>query len=53
MPRPKKEAERVGLNLDKQLMQELRAFADERGQTLTTAVERLLQCRRLEARLCH
>lgn len=42
MPRAKKDAERVGLNLEKQLMQELRAFADERGQTLTTAVERLL-----------
>ena len=42
MPRQKKEAERIGLNLDKSLMQEVRALADERGQTITTAVERLL-----------
>lgn len=43
MARPKKDGERVGLYLDRALMERVRALADERGQTITTALERLIK----------
>ena len=42
MARAKKDAERITMNVDRQVMERLRAYADEKGQTVTTAVERLL-----------
>lgn len=42
MPRPRKDGERVSLFLNREMMERLRAFADERGQTLTTAMERII-----------
>ena len=43
MSRQKKDGKRVSLFLDRQLMERLRYYADERGQTLTTAMERLVK----------
>ena len=43
MARPKKDGERVGLYLDRALMERVRALADERGQTITSALERLIK----------
>lgn len=42
MPRPKKDGERVSLFLNREMMERLRAYADEKGQTLTTAIERII-----------
>ncbi len=42
MPRPKKDGEKVSLYLDKSMMDRLRAYADEKGQTITTAMERII-----------
>lgn len=42
MPRPKKDGEKVSLYLDKKTMERIRAYADEKGQTLTVAIERAL-----------
>lgn len=42
MPRPKKDGEKVSLYLDKAMMDRLRAYADEKGQTITTAMERII-----------
>lgn len=42
MPRPRKDGERVSLYLDREMMERLRAYADEKGQTLTTAIERII-----------
>ena len=43
MPRPKKNGEKISLYLDRDIMDNLRVYADEKGQTLTTAMERLLK----------
>lgn len=42
MSRPKKDGERVSLFLNREMMERLRAYADEKGQTLTTAIERIV-----------
>ena len=42
MPRPKKDGEKVSLYLDKKTMERIRAYADEKGQPLTVAIERAL-----------
>ncbi len=42
MPRPKKDGEKVSLYLDKRTMERIRSYAEERGQTLTVAIERAL-----------
>ena len=42
MPRPKKDGEKVSVYLDRTMMMRLRAYADDRGQTLTTAMERII-----------
>ena len=43
MPRPKKDGEKVSLYLDRPMMDDLRVYAEERGQTLTTAMERIIK----------
>lgn len=43
MPRPKKDGERVSLYLDREMMERLRVYAEEKGQTLTTALERIVK----------
>ena len=42
MPRPKKDGEKISLYLNRAMMEKLRAYADEKGQTLTTAMERII-----------
>lgn len=42
MARQKKDGEKVSLYLDKKTVKRLRVYADEKGQTLTMAMERLL-----------
>lgn len=42
MPRQKKDAIKVCMNIDVELWERVKAHAEEKGQTLTTAVERLL-----------
>ena len=45
MPRPKKDGERISLFLDREMMQRLRSYAEERGQTLTMAMERIVKAK--------
>ena len=42
MARAKKDGEKISLYLDRQVMEDLRAYAEEKGQTVTMAMERLL-----------
>ena len=42
MPRPKKDGTHISLFLDREMVERLRAYADDKGQTLTTAVERII-----------
>ncbi len=42
MARPKKDGVKVSLFLDRTMMEQLRAYADEKGQTMTTAIERIV-----------
>lgn len=42
MARPKKDGVKVSLFLDRTMMEKLRAYADEKGQTMTTAIERIV-----------
>ena len=42
MSRPKKDGERVSLFLNREMMERLRAYAGEKGQTLTMAIERII-----------
>ncbi len=42
MARPKKDGEKVSLYLDRTMMTALRAYADEKGQTVTMAMERII-----------
>ena len=42
MARPKKDGVKVSLFLDRTMMELLRAYADEKGQTMTTAIERIV-----------
>ena len=43
MARAKKDGEKISLYLDRSIMEGLRAYADEKGQTLTTAIERIIK----------
>ena len=42
MAREKKDGVHVNLYLDRTVMEKLRKYADIKGQTLTTAIERIL-----------
>lgn len=42
MARPRKDGEKISLYLDKATVNRLREYAEEKGQTLTMAMERLL-----------
>ena len=42
MPRPKKESHAFNIRMEKKVYQRLVRYCDEKGQTLTTAVERIL-----------
>ena len=42
MARPKKDGEKVCLNIDRPTIERLRAHADEMGQTMTVAIERAI-----------
>ena len=42
MARPKKDGVRVNLFLDREMMERLRSYAEEKGQTMTTAIERII-----------
>lgn len=42
MPRQKKEGEKISLYLEKQTVDRLRKYAEEKGQTLTMAMERAI-----------
>ena len=42
MARQKKDGEKVSLYLDRQMMEKLRAYAEEKGQTLTMTMERII-----------
>ena len=43
MPRPKKDGEKVSLFLDRELMKRLREEAEQKGQSLTVALERAIK----------
>lgn len=43
MPRAKKDGEKISFYVDRQVMEDLRAFAEEKGQTVTMAMERILR----------
>ena len=43
MPRAKKDGEKISLYLNKEVVDRLRAYADEKGQTLTMAMERAIK----------
>ena len=42
MARQKKDGEKVSLFLSRPMMESLRAYADEKGQTVTMAMERII-----------
>ena len=42
MARPKKDGEKISLYLSRPMMESLRAYADEKGQTVTMAMERII-----------
>lgn len=43
MPRAKKDGRFINYYIDRQLYERLQAYADEKGQTVTTALERILK----------
>lgn len=43
MARAKKDGEKISLFLNKEIVDRLRAYADEKGQTLTMAMERAIK----------
>ena len=43
MARPKKDGERISLFFSRDLLIRLRSYADKKGQTLTTAIERMVE----------
>lgn len=43
MPRPKKDGLYINYYIDKKLVEKLRDYAEEKGQTMTMALERILQ----------
>ena len=42
MPRPKKDGRHINYYIDRKVFEELEAYAQEKGQTMTTALERIL-----------
>ena len=43
MPRQKKDGRHINYYIDRQIFEELEAYAKEKGQTVTTALERILR----------
>lgn len=43
MPRPKKDGKHINYYIDRELYEKLRDLAEERGQTMTVAIERILK----------
>ena len=43
MARAKKDGEKISFYVDRQVMEDLRAYAAEKGQTVTMAMERILR----------
>ena len=43
MARAKKDGEKISFYVDRHVMEDLRAYADEKGQTVTLAMERILR----------
>ncbi|GAA6522769.1 hypothetical protein [Intestinimonas sp.] len=43
MPRAKKDGQHINCYIDRTLCERLKAYADEKGQTMTTALERILK----------
>ena len=43
MARAKKDGEKISLYMDREILQDIRAYAGEKGQTVTMAMERILR----------
>ena len=43
MPRAKKDGQHVNCYIDRTLCEQLKAYADDKGQTITMALERILK----------
>ena len=43
MPRPKKDGRHINYYIDRMIYERLEEFADEKGQTMTMALERILK----------
>ena len=43
MPRPKKDGRHINYYIDRMIYERLEEYADEKGQTITTALERILR----------
>ena len=43
MPRPKKDGKHINYYIDRGVYEKLRELAEERGQTMTVAIERILK----------
>lgn len=43
MARAKKDGEKISLYMDREILQDIRAYAEEKGQTVTLAIERILR----------
>lgn len=43
MPRSKKDGRHINYYIDREIYEQLKAYADEKGQTMTTAIERILK----------
>lgn len=43
MARARKDGEKISFYIDRQVLEDLRAFAEEKGQTVTLAMERILR----------
>ena len=43
MPRQKKDGRHINYYIDRKIFEELEAYAQEKGQTMTTALERILK----------
>ncbi|MDD7672568.1 MAG: hypothetical protein PT965_06650 [Clostridia bacterium] len=43
MPRPKKDGRHINYYIDRMIYERLEEYAEEKGQTMTTALERILK----------
>lgn len=43
MPRPKKDGKYINYYIERELYEKLRGLSEERGQTMTVAIERILK----------